>query len=560
MATQRIGNNRITDGEVTGPKLGLNSIGANNFSTAANTYITNLASGGNATGNAAYNQANAAFIAANSAFIQANAVFLQSNNNVGVDLTQNNSITVALNTANAAFASANSIDGVNTSQNNRIQFAENQSNAAFASANSQLGVNLSQNNRIAYSETTSNAAFTRANNSLNANTGGVIGGATTVSGNLTVVGDQSITGNLYVSGNTVSISAGSLVANDSLIILGVGNYTADIIDLGFAGHYNDGTNAQSGLIRDTGTKEWHLFKGYTPDIGGTNNVNLADPSYLTDTLNANIKAPGIVTVKGVDLLVYSNTMFNTANAAFASANNSDGVNATQNTNITTANNTAVAAFIQANAVFLQSNNNVGVDLTQNNRIAYTETTANAAFLRANNSLDANNGGTVAGAVVYQGPNASLTMNAPLAVRSNLNIQSVTESANIISTAIGGNTILYLANNSSYYFAANPTANITFDLRANSQSGGTLDNYMTTGQMISVGIMLSQGATAYRANLYIDGVLQTANTRWSGNVNPAAGGTINGIDVYSFSVLKRGANSYIILASNTAFGNGATSVY
>jgi len=58
--------------------------------------------------NRAFTTANAAFITGNSAFIQANAVFLQSNNNVGVDLTQNNSITVALNTANAAFTTANS--------------------------------------------------------------------------------------------------------------------------------------------------------------------------------------------------------------------------------------------------------------------------------------------------------------------------------------------------------------------------------------------------------------------------------------------------------------------
>jgi len=497
MATQRIGNNRIADREVTGPKLGLNSINANNLSSSVNTYITNLISGGDPTANAASIYANGAFVAANSAGVYANGAFAAANVNSGVNLTQNNSITAAFNQANAAFASANNIDGINTTQNTNITTVTN----------------------------TAAAAFTRANNSLNANTGGVVGGATTFSGNLTVNGDTSISGNLFISGNTVSISSGSIVANDSMIILGLNNYSADIIDIGFAGHYNDGTNAHSGLIRDTGTKEWHLFKGYTPDIGGTNNVNLADPSYLTDTLNANIKAPGIVTVKGVDLLVYSNTMFNTANAAFAAAN---GATAT--------------------------------DTTQNNSITVALNTANAAYVRANNALDANNGGTVAGAVVYSGVNASLTMNAPLTVRSNLNIQTVTESANIISTAIGGNTLLYLANNTSYYFSANPTANITFDLRANSQSGGTLDNYLSTGQIISVGIMLSQGATAYRANLYIDGVLQTANTRWSGNVNPAAGGTINGIDVYTFSVLKRGANSYIILASNTAFANGATSVY
>lgn len=442
MATQRIGNNRIADGEVTGPKLGLNSIGANNFNNAANTHVTSLAG-------------------------------------------TNPTVTAAFNQANAAFASANTIDGVNVTQNTNITSVTNTATAAFLASNTATllndGVNTTQNASVA-------AAFTRANNSLNANSGGVVGGATTFSANVTINGDTAISGNLFVSGNTVSISSGSIVANDAMIILGLNNYTADIVDIGFAGHYNDGTNAHSGLIRDFSTKEWYLFKGYTPDIGGTNNVNLADGSFTVDTMNANLKAPASVAVKGIDLLVYSNTMYNTANAA---------------------------------------------------------------SIRANNSLDANSGGVVAGAVV---------MNAPLAVRSNLNIQTVTETANIHSTAIGGNVILALANNSSYYFAANPTANISFDLRANNQSGGDLNGFMVTGQMISVGIMLSQGATPYRANLMIDGVLQTANTRWSGNVNPAFGGTANGIDVYSFSVLKRDANSYIILASNTAFANGATSAY
>jgi hypothetical protein len=245
--------------------------------------------------------------------------------------------------------------------------------------------------------------------------------------------------------------------------------------------------------------------------------------------------------------------FNTANAAFASANNIDGINATQNTNITSANNTAVAAFLASNTATLL---NDGVNLTQNNSITAAFSAANAAtatdltqnnsitaaFTRANNSLDANNGGSITAAV---------------AVRSNLNIQTVTETANIYSTAVFGNVILALANNTTYYFATPPTANVTLDLRANDQPGGSLDAFMVTGQMISVGVLLPQGATAYRANVYVDGVLQTANVRWAGNVNPLGGGTANGIDVYNFSVLKRGANSYIILASNTVFANGAS---
>ena len=156
MATQRIGNNRTTDGEVTGPKLGLNSIGANNFTSAANTYISSAA-------------------------------------------TTNPAVVAAFNAANAAFASANTIDGVNVTQNTNITSANNTAVAAFLASNTATllndGVNTTQNASVA-------AAFTRANNSLNANSGGVVGGATTFSANVTINGDTAISGNLFVSGNT----------------------------------------------------------------------------------------------------------------------------------------------------------------------------------------------------------------------------------------------------------------------------------------------------------------------------------------------------------------------
>ena len=278
---------------------------------------------------------------------------------------------------------------------------------------------------------------------------------------------------------------------------------------------------------------------------GANNFSSAANTYIS---SAAASSPAVTAA------------FNTANAAFASANTIDGVNVTQNNSVASAFVHANAAFLSSNtyalindginltqnnsiaAVFLQSNNNVGVDLTQNTSISASFNHANSAFIRANNSLNANNGGAITGA---------------LAVRSNLNIQTVTETANIYSTAVFGNVILALANNTTYYFATPPTANVTFDLRANDQPGGTLDGFMGLGQMISVGVLLPQGATAYRANVYVDGVLQTANVRWAGNVNPLGGGTANGIDVYNFSVLKRGANSYIILASNTVFANGTS---
>ena len=125
--------------------------------------------------------------------------------------------------------------------------------------------------------------------------------------------------------------------------------------------------------------------------------------------------------------------FDTANAAFAKANNEAGVNATQNTNITVAQNTAQAAFnaanaagssalvqyaanhangafaaantadvkgtaagIYANGAFSVANGAVEVNLTQNTSIAAAFITANSsgvyangAFAKANNEAGVN---------------------------------------------------------------------------------------------------------------------------------------------------------------------------
>lgn len=379
---------------------------------------------------------------------------------VGSDGTVITSNTLA-NPKTITFDTSSVFDSVNTVAiyANTPSYVANssfiQANAAFAVANNEAGVNLTQNNSITASFDTANSAgiyangaFTRANNSLNANTGG------------TVNGDLTISGNLSVLGNTFSVSATTLIANDTIIVLGANNYTSDLLDIGFAAHYNDTVNAHTGFIRDHGTKEWQLFEGYIPEIGANNQVDINDPSFKIATLNANVHSTKIL-IKGIDLLPYVNNAFDTANAAFASANNQAGVNLTQNTTISfawnhansafikantggsvavgdspppapTANSlwwqsntatlkiyyddgtssqwvdaspsaysldqlardTANAAFIHANAAYNQANTG-GAD-------QYARNTANAAFIRANNSIDANNGGTITGNLVIGG--------------------------------------------------------------------------------------------------------------------------------------------------------------
>ena len=312
-----------------------------------------------------YDYANAAFAQANaagsSALVQyaashANAAFITAN-------TADNKATSAGIYANGAFAAANSA-GV-------------YANGAFAAANNEAGVNATQNTNITTAQNTATAAFIRANNSLDANNGG------------TIAGNLSITGNLSVLGNTFTVSSSQIVANDSLIILGNGNFTSDILDIGFAGHYNDGANAHTGLIRDAGSKEYQLFEGYTAEIGSNNNIDINNASFRIATLRANLKSQSI-TLNGQDLQTLVTNSYNAANAAFISANNINGVDLTQNTSIT-------AAFAQANAAFAAANAAGSSAFVQ-----YAAAHANAAFDKANTDFT-----TISAPTGYYGNGATI---------------------------------------------------------------------------------------------------------------------------------------------------------
>jgi hypothetical protein len=156
------------------------------------------------------------------------------------------------------------------------------------------GVNTTQNTNITSVNQYAASAYNKAN------TGGTFSGNVTVSQNLNVLGD------LVVTGNVTTENVYSFTVVDPLIQLGVGNYTSDLKDIGFASHYNAGTNAHTGLIRDTGTKEYYFFQGYTPILDSNNNVVITDPSFSkanvqADYFKGNLIANTIV-VNGVNSL------------------------------------------------------------------------------------------------------------------------------------------------------------------------------------------------------------------------------------------------------------------
>ena len=189
-------------------------------------------------------------------------------------------------------------------------------------------------------------------------------------------------------------------------------------------------------------------------------------------------------------------------------------------------NNIVAGQITGNLIGTSaiSGNQIGVSAISSNHIADLAVTGNEIGL---NAISANN----------------------LASNLHISLTQVLETGNVYSVAVGGNVNIDLENNTLYFFSSNTTANVTFNFRANTQN--TLDSQLPIGSTVTSAILLKQGATRYRANVYVDGTLQTP--WWLGNSAPSFATTQQeSIDVYSFSILKTAANAYTVLASNANF--------
>ena len=120
----------------------------------------------------------------------------------------------------------------------------------------------------------------------------------------------------------------------------------------------------------------------------------------------------------------------------------------------------------------------------------------------------------------------------------------------ISYTGAGNTINFdVIDQGIVYLTANATGNWTTNIRAN--SAVTLDNYLSTGDSVTVALITTQGSTAYlQTNLQIDGANVTP--RWQGGAAPTAGNAGN-LDVYVINTIKTAANTWTALASATQFG-------
>ena len=134
---------------------------------------------------------------------------------------------------------------------------------------------------------------TSVNNALSVDGNFDVGGASNFTvdasnGNTETAGNMIVGGDLTVNGTTTSVNVDVLDVEDALIRLASGN-TADSVDIGIVGRYNDGTNDQfAGIFRDATGGEWHLFDEYVDTDLTDNVVDMSDASFSLANLNLDV--------------------------------------------------------------------------------------------------------------------------------------------------------------------------------------------------------------------------------------------------------------------------------
>jgi hypothetical protein len=128
------------------------------------------------------------------------------------------------------------------------------------------------------------------------------------------------------------------------------------------------------------------------------------------------------------------------------------------------------------------------------------------------------------------------------------LNDAAETATISATAATGTINYDITTQSVLYYTTNASANWTVNFRAS--SGTSLNTAMSTGQSVTAAFLVTQGATPYYNNVVqVDGVSVTP--KWQGGLAPVAGNA-SSIDAYVYTIIKTGAATFTVFASQTRF--------
>ena len=121
---------------------------------------------------------------------------------------------------------------------------------------------------------------------------------------------------------------------------------------------------------------------------------------------------------------------------------------------------------------------------------------------------------------------------------------LTESVTVTAGKLSDNTNIDLANGNAFLFTTAESTTSTPNLRYNSST--TLNSKMGVGDVITVTIITTANASAYSAQLTIDGAAVTEN--WVGGSAHSDGGS-SGVDVHSYTICKTASATFTVIANH-----------
>ena len=132
--------------------------------------------------------------------------------------------------------------------------------------------------------------------------------------------------------------------------------------------------------------------------------------------------------------------------------------------------------------------------------------------------------------------------------ADLKTSNILETATVSATAATGTIAYDVTTQSVLYYTTNASGNFTVNFRGS--SGTALNTIMATGESLSATFLVTNGATAYyNSAVQVDG--NSVTPKWQGGTAPTSGNA-SSIDSYTYVLIKTGAATFTVLASQTKF--------